>query len=74
MMRGRRLCGMGTATATYCHQPGRTRRGSSTRAPMRTLNATYRTPATTRPTAVMERAPAAGYVPLERGGRPMRHG
>jgi len=52
MMRGRHLCGMGTATATCCHQPGRTERGSSTRAPMRTLNATHRAPATTRLTAV----------------------
>jgi len=74
MMRGRHLCGMGTATTTCCHQPGRTRRGSSTRAPMRTLNATHREPATTRPTAVMKGAPAASYAPPERGGRPMRHG
>jgi len=44
----------GTATATCCHQPGRTQWGSLTRAPMRTLNATHRAPATTRPTAVME--------------------
>jgi len=74
MMRGRHLCGMGTATATCCHQPGRTQWGSSTRAPMRTMNATHRAPATTRPTAVMERAPAASYAPPEREGRPMRHG
>jgi len=73
MMRGRHMCGMGTATATCCHQPGRTQRGSSTRAPMRTLNATHRAPATNRPTAVMEGAPAASYAPPERGGRPMRH-
>jgi len=74
MMRGRHLCGMGTATATCCHQPGKTQRGSSTRAPMRTLNATHRAPATIRPTAVMEGAPAASYAPSERGGHPMRHG
>jgi len=74
MMGGRHLCGMGTATATCCHQPGRTQRGSSTRTPMRTLNAMHRAPATTRPTAVMEGAPAASYAPPEREGRPMRHG
>jgi len=74
MMRGRHLCGMGTATAICCHQPGRTQRGSSTQAPMRTLNAAHRAPATTRPTAVMEGAPAARYAPSERGGRPLRHG
>jgi len=74
MMRGRHLCGMGTATATCCHQPGRTQRGSSTRASMRTLNGMHRAPATTRPTAVMEGAPAASYAPPEREGRPMRHG
>jgi len=74
MMRGRHLCGMGTATATCCHQPGRTQRGSSTRAPMRTMNATHRAPATTRPTAVMEGAPAASYAHPEREGRRMRHG
>ena len=74
MIRGRHLCGMGTATVTCCHQPGRTQRGSSTRASMRTLNATHRAPATTRPTAVMEGAPAASYAPPERGGRLMRCG
>jgi len=74
MMRGRHLCGMGTAMATCCHQPGRTQRGSSTRAPMRTFNATHHVPATTRPTAVMEGVPAASYAPPERGGRPMSHG
>ena len=74
MMRERHLCGMGTATATCCHQPGRMQRGSSTRASMRTLNATHRAPATTRPTAVIEGAPAASYAPPERGGLRMRHG
>jgi len=74
MMRGRHLCRMGTATATCYHQPGRTQRGSSTRAPMRTLNATHRAPATTTPMALIEGAPAASYAPPERERRPMRHG
>jgi len=62
MTRGCHLCGMGTATATCCHQRERTQRGSSTRASIRTMNATHRAPATTRLTAVMEGAPAASYA------------
>ena len=74
IMRGRHLCGMGTTTATCINQTGKTQKCSSTGAPMRTLNTTHRAPARTRPTAVMDGAPATSYAPPERGGRPIRHG
>jgi len=74
MMRECHLCGMGTGTASCCHQSARMQRVSSTRALMRALTAMHRAPALTMPTAVMEGSPAASCVSSHRGGRPMRRG